>query len=379
MSDRAKTKAARLRAACNQCNTTKIKCSGERTGCSRCRTLQVLCIYSESRVGRVPGMRAKKKNYGDSTSGDNVNNDNSNTNGNSNATIPETINVDASNVLSPLIAGRGFEDGMVDWSNGLTDNDIFHDTSSGDFFVSLANDNPRMLPTSPSADFTFNSRRRGVSGASSAPFSGDSGLDFESTQISQRPFQPLHSRRPSISGHTASATDPRNGGVDSIENKRNSQCVTTCAHVILTLQKYLDDNLKLTPFVEHQRTARDIKSLGLFSVLCHQIMELLDAGCQNFFEETDQNQSQNTSKSPDTGFSGLGFDPFVINSRAQRRLRSQIILDKIQPFAEMMRTLAALTTSITEARAQHSSAGAQDSCYGDLMVRLSNLIEKLSI
>ncbi|PVI02646.1 hypothetical protein DM02DRAFT_626537 [Periconia macrospinosa] len=54
-------KPARLRAACNQCNFAKVKCSGEKTGCSRCISIQAECIYTESRVGRVQGTRKKKK------------------------------------------------------------------------------------------------------------------------------------------------------------------------------------------------------------------------------------------------------------------------------------------------------------------------------
>ncbi|KAI0886472.1 uncharacterized protein GGS22DRAFT_114006 [Annulohypoxylon maeteangense] len=54
-------KAPRLRAACNQCYVAKVKCTGEREGCTRCKTLRAECIYAESRVGKVPGIRAKNK------------------------------------------------------------------------------------------------------------------------------------------------------------------------------------------------------------------------------------------------------------------------------------------------------------------------------
>lgn len=51
----------KLRAACNQCHDSKIRCSGERFGCNRCQTLGCECIYEESRVGKVQGNRGRRR------------------------------------------------------------------------------------------------------------------------------------------------------------------------------------------------------------------------------------------------------------------------------------------------------------------------------
>ncbi|KAK2836990.1 hypothetical protein FQN49_006516 [Arthroderma sp. PD_2] len=53
------SKPVRWRSACNQCHSAKVRCSGERTGCSRCSNLQYECVYAVSRVGKVPGIRAR--------------------------------------------------------------------------------------------------------------------------------------------------------------------------------------------------------------------------------------------------------------------------------------------------------------------------------
>ncbi|UKZ45831.1 hypothetical protein TrVGV298_000024 [Trichoderma virens] len=50
----------KLRAACNQCHLSKVRCSGEKTGCARCSSLGYSCVYSESRVGKVQGNRARR-------------------------------------------------------------------------------------------------------------------------------------------------------------------------------------------------------------------------------------------------------------------------------------------------------------------------------
>ncbi|UKZ72389.1 hypothetical protein TrVFT333_000018 [Trichoderma virens FT-333] len=42
----------RLRFACNQCNTSKVRCSGDKDGCSRCVSLGLKCQYQVSMVGR---------------------------------------------------------------------------------------------------------------------------------------------------------------------------------------------------------------------------------------------------------------------------------------------------------------------------------------
>ncbi|KAI0096718.1 hypothetical protein GGR51DRAFT_494783 [Nemania sp. FL0031] len=51
----------KLRNACNNCCAAKVKCSGEKTGCERCRNAETACVYAESMVGKVPGVRAKRK------------------------------------------------------------------------------------------------------------------------------------------------------------------------------------------------------------------------------------------------------------------------------------------------------------------------------
>ncbi|GFF55289.1 aflatoxin biosynthesis regulatory protein [Aspergillus udagawae] len=55
------TPAVKLRAACNQCHFSKVRCSGEKTGCSRCSNLGYSCIYVESRVGKVQGNRSRRR------------------------------------------------------------------------------------------------------------------------------------------------------------------------------------------------------------------------------------------------------------------------------------------------------------------------------
>ncbi|RHZ55537.1 Zn(II)2Cys6 transcription factor domain-containing protein [Aspergillus thermomutatus] len=55
------TPAVKLRAACNQCHFSKVRCSGEKTGCTRCSNLGYTCIYVESRVGKVQGNRSRRR------------------------------------------------------------------------------------------------------------------------------------------------------------------------------------------------------------------------------------------------------------------------------------------------------------------------------
>ncbi|RMD44693.1 hypothetical protein DV735_g242, partial [Chaetothyriales sp. CBS 134920] len=56
----AKTKPIKLRAACNNCFSAKVRCNGDKTGCARCMEKKLSCVYSESRVGKVVGKRRKR-------------------------------------------------------------------------------------------------------------------------------------------------------------------------------------------------------------------------------------------------------------------------------------------------------------------------------
>ena len=72
----------KLRTACDHCHASKVsiihvfmsgwirgidpssfqvRCSGEKDGCKRCQNLDHECVYSESRVGKVPGIRNRNK------------------------------------------------------------------------------------------------------------------------------------------------------------------------------------------------------------------------------------------------------------------------------------------------------------------------------
>ncbi|KIW11329.1 hypothetical protein PV08_10629 [Exophiala spinifera] len=53
-------KPIKLRAACNQCFSAKVRCDGNKQGCRRCCEKRLSCIYSESRVGKVVGKRRKR-------------------------------------------------------------------------------------------------------------------------------------------------------------------------------------------------------------------------------------------------------------------------------------------------------------------------------
>ncbi|KAL3422113.1 cytochrome P450 oxidoreductase GliC [Phlyctema vagabunda] len=46
-------KPPRMRQACNQCHSAKIRCSGDRIGCSRCLSSGLTCEYAVSMVGRM--------------------------------------------------------------------------------------------------------------------------------------------------------------------------------------------------------------------------------------------------------------------------------------------------------------------------------------
>ncbi|KAI0178951.1 hypothetical protein GGR52DRAFT_534204 [Hypoxylon sp. FL1284] len=63
----------RLRNACLNCTSAKVKCSGQKTGCDRCSKTDSECVYLESMAGRVPRNHKKQvSGTSDHAIGDNL-------------------------------------------------------------------------------------------------------------------------------------------------------------------------------------------------------------------------------------------------------------------------------------------------------------------
>jgi hypothetical protein len=182
------------------------------------------------------------------------------------------------------------------------------------------------------------------------------------------------------------------------ESGNDSQCVLVCSQMIISLEKYLMDDLKvfdlilgivkrvidnLSPLVGGQGS-RNSKCLALFSTIMYQIIELLEAGCSNFLaEELDDNMVNGQSNHLGGSLHGhdLGFGAFCATSVDRRRFRAQIVLRKLHPIAELTRKVALLCdagwSNGYNPRSSTSQERAGTGYRRDLEPRLKLLIERV--
>jgi len=346
---------------------TQTKCSGEKTGCNRCKSLDIQCIYTESRVGRVPGVRAKRKQ---NTQGHAISRDAVDTTATQSAeprtamgndtielnfgSFSDGATTDPARPRSPV--PESFDDVVLNWptdlielGNQTTFDDIGIFSNSNDLFAGLSqNGHPEQMPpmtpdeSTSSSGGTFSQRSHDFHASSPGFDAGD-----------PRPQLPLNNQRPF--SPPASASSSANTG-RSRNSRTDSQCVLACSHMILSLEKYLADELKvldlilgivkrvvdaLGPFVEIQVDSRNTKCLSLFSIIMCQIIELVEMGCDKFLAEEREDDLAQSHLDPLGG--GLGFGAFGNSAESQRRWRSQTILQELHPIAKLLQKIATLS------------------------------------
>ena len=409
------------------------KCSGERSGCSRCSTLGVDCIYVESKVGRVPGVRAKKKN--DSTArGTAEMTAHTRAMGslspNTSNTANDTIEV---NFFSPRLSQSqsrsprrdpvtldAYDDVVLDWSADLNqtqdltvNNDFnFDDTHENDLFQPLSPTCPdpqqqqqqqqqqQTEPLPSQSQPQSQPQTQSQPQQQLSPISSGSNRTYSRPAMTEYPvltldFDLSDVRRPiSRSRNFEPHPYPINGAQTphNLDLKINSQCVITCSQIILSLEKYLLDQLKvldlilgivkqvvekLNPLIGGQLGPCNMKCIALFSTILYQVVELLEAGCTSFLSEAiDNNLAPYSSNPLGGGLHSFGFVGFGTNSGDQRRYRSKIVLEELQPIMDTMRKVALLTSS---GKGYDDRGGGQERigwCH-ETESRLQLLIEKI--
>lgn len=175
------------------------------------------------------------------------------------------------------------------------------------------------------------------------------------------------------------------------ENGNNSECVITCSQIILHLEKYLVDELKvldlilgivkrviekLNPLVGGQLGPRNTKCLALFSTILYQLVELLEAGCATFLAEQLEDKLSHSRSDPLGGsLNDLGFSA---SSGDHRRFRAQVVLEELQPIAEVTRKVIVLSNPGSNGYDSRNAAGQERvGCHRDLERRLMVLMERV--
>ncbi|KAF2276643.1 uncharacterized protein EI97DRAFT_432887 [Westerdykella ornata] len=373
----------KLRTACNQCCAAKVKCSGERTGCERCRNGRLQCIYLESRVGRVPGIRAKKRRLPEEGNGADQRAQYiaqpapelasrpvpSITSNESTYRDDESESMGRWTTGSSLGTGESHQTDFLEESpmrNGPADMGRQVSNSTSDIMTSMTDD--FMLPA----------------------------IDFNLDHLLQ-PFPPS----PPLSQPAPDRDRQQNPRVQSqsarpSKNPSDSQFVIDCTQIISDLENYIVADLKsfkivlglikralekLTQLSDIQKGSRNMRCIILLTAIMYQIVELLEV-CQTMVsEETDRHCVSSFSIRP-SGLllPGLGLGDFGIDAEEQKAWRSQMVLKEVRQASEVLRSMKTLAGMGSKPTSQSGTpqGRSREQCFVDLELRLTELAGRIA-
>ncbi|KAI1263626.1 hypothetical protein F5Y18DRAFT_393584 [Xylariaceae sp. FL1019] len=357
-------KPGKLRAACNQCAASKVKCSGEKTGCSSCANRGIECVFAESRVGRVPGMRGKRK----------LTHPDARSMGNTRGAVlaeptplsPRTpddlhagdaIDLDCTSASTPgsLVPDTDhmglFDDTLLGWST--VSNTGLDERSTDDIFGTL-----RDAPTDLSWQQQMSRINQSGCNRTSVPSLSYTANTLNSTGIEPGYQAPRPQDSPYSLRRSSPPTPPNQMGV--VDSERNNQCVIACSQIIFSLEKYQVDKLKvlnlilgivkgvtkrLDPLVNGQFEGHSTKCLALFDIIIYQLVEMLEAGCADFLAETPEVPGPFPMDLMEPGFHEVDMSGFGMCLKDQERFRSQNILEVLRPLIRIMQKVLFISTN----------------------------------
>lgn len=361
-----RTRPVKLRSACNQCCTAKVKCSGERSGCERCRNTGTRCIYLESRVGKVPGIRAKKKPIQDHQT----------------QQLQHMVSSSMERSESPPDESTGldFQDQTqndnMEWS--ISDWDI---QPSGTITMTSPDDiqvaqhgNARTASNSESITISTN----------------DTEITIPSIDANLEDLlAPFPTMAPPIEHAKETEITPRLQVSLGLRPRSevDSQCCLECCQIISDLENYIMADLKvfkiiigivrnatskLIQLMRLQQGSRNLRCLMLFTTVMYQILELLEVCLCAVAADKDKPRSRVL-----LGGTGFGFEGFSIDVEEQSAFRTQTLLKEVRQATEALGSLKTLATvgpsSETEGGPDSTQGKARGDCQVDLEHRLKDL------
>ncbi|CAJ2504447.1 Uu.00g118410.m01.CDS01 [Anthostomella pinea] len=332
------------------------------------------CVYAESRVGKVPGVRAKRKHT--------PNRNDSQQSPRNQASISSKRSTNHAATSTDLTYPDPDHEENVNWS---TDWDL--DPSSVDFSEELASIH---IPSHTTA--------QGLS-ASPGPIMTFSGAEEYSLPDIDPSLEEFFMTQPSIPTPTEQPSEafssPQLPSMMGLRprDESDSQCCLECCQIISDLENFIMTELKafkiilgivrktlerLNHLVHVQESSRDIRCIMLFITLMYQILDLSGAGLSTVADEADRQRKRSLSGVT----SGLGFGDFSMDAQEQSAFRMQAILKEVQHANEILGRIRALagagTTSDANGTSGSGQGQARGDCFLDLDVRFHELVARFA-
>lgn len=347
-----------------------MKCSGERTGCERCRNQGSQCIYQESRVGKVPGIRAKKRPLD----------------------APDDQRERRTSCTSSQFqsnSGRAdsmFQEDKADSAIQWAVETRFDAMENGNDF--LDDPNAQVLPTGSSSEVSGSDESMATASASEGFSLPALDFAFDDLFMSPHPHVP-HPNSPS-------KTAQRQAENEAKERKdRDNRCVMECCQIVSDLENYIEAELKafklalgivrsglgkLNELIRTQQGSRNPRCRMLFIAIMYQLLELLDLCDRGISSDSNRPQGSSlTSHTPGLLLPSLGFGEFNMDAEDQSAWKSQMLLKEVHHASEVLRsikTLASLSSDIPECG--RAVGRVREEIPADLEFRLKELAIKIS-
>ncbi|KAF2265214.1 hypothetical protein CC78DRAFT_579621 [Lojkania enalia] len=365
------------RAACNDCCAAKVKCSGERSGCERCQNIGNRCVYQESRIGKNPGIRAKKRRIQNEENAllRPTENQQQKTHQPDFQILQTSLPPSTPGLASPVInsVDQSTNDEAFQWA---TTSQLDSSEASGELLDTLTGGTTGTSATSESV----------APNSAIDDFMSNLDLDFDEMWNSQAIRQPFQNRQ-------EATLDPPPIPDDSqkLRNENDSRCVMQCCHFISDLETYISAEIeafqirlgiarkangRLHELIGFQQGSRNLRCLMLFNTVCYQIIELLDL-CHKTIASSDSYRRSGSFLM----LGGIGFGEFGFDEEERLAWQKQRIVKEINKVSEMVRkikTLAGVGPDHSTSEATPLAA-ARGNCYNDLEARIKELAAKVTI
>lgn len=365
-----------------------MRCSGEKIGCARCQNLGLECQYSESRVGKVPGIRAKKNqatqrstSWTTTTSTAEIAPSTQVTHG-PQPDMPDTAlpNTPDPSVLSWTgefdYSGNNDLLDMSCWADGNTNDRTKEGVGVGvNIGVTLSNPGTGTTVTSPGDNPFFEvGQDSSLPSMSPAPITQSDANQQQSNSILDSPYmnRPQSRQRSQV----------------------DSQCVLACIQIISSLENYILTGLRsedlileacrcaanqVNTLVDMQKDSPSIRCVALFSTVLHQLLELLEVGHSAILAEGSGNglglQSALSTKLK--GFGRFGFGGYTLDAEEQLALKARRMAKELQHCMDILRKVSALTPAGSGIYSRRLSVADRDWCFNELMSGMNNLYTRL--
>lgn len=352
----------------------QVKCSGEKTGCVRCQNLSLKCEYLESKMGKVPGIRARKNRV--------VHGSVSSMTVSDMPPTPQTTHRQQSDFAEEATQNTR-EQSILSWTADFeysSNSELLDFVAPGDGYNNEHYKDSLGDPRSLTASGDISGPCFGF-GMDDGPQAG--GTTQQAPTHSNEPenylVPPSHSFIPSPHSKPKSQVD--------------SQCVLACIQIILSLENYILTDLRseelildvsrctveqLTILVDMQKDSRSVRCMALFSVVLHQLCELFEVGCSVILAECNGEDVGLHSVLPRKlkGFGGFGFGASVIDVEEQLAWKARKMAKELQLIIEVMRKISTLARTGPRFYTGRTAMD-RDFCLDELMHRMNNLHSQL--